>query len=387
MSRSRFRRLTEYLHLNDNTTRGPVGSPEYDWLHKIRPLIEMTRRNFQRYMMPGQCQSIDEGMIRYKGHYFAKQYTPCKPIKRGMKVWMRCEPNGYTNDYKIYLGKHDEMQGQSLGERVVKHLSKPLKWKGHHLFFDRYFTSIPLLQNLEVNGIYGCGTINTNRKGFPHELKNPTFSGRGDTEQLQHDNLVATAWKDAKPVHIVSTTSDPLGDGPTHRRVPGGEVILIQRPPAVAAYQENYYGVDRAMQYRSKCPIGRQSRKYWKYFMNFILEVALVNTFLLWKMTPGVVKPRKHYSLGDLHVDVAMSLIEDFSNRKQPRHLGKQLITAAGLSEHHSMKLERPRGRCKWCAKEGKRKDVVYGCDKCMVHLCQGACFQAYHVQNQLPVL
>lgn len=193
MSRSRFRRLTEYLHLNDNTTQGPVGSPEYDWLHKIRPLIEMTRRNFQRYMKPGQCQSIDEGMIRYKGHYFAKQYTPCKPIKRGMKVWMRCEPNGYTNDYKIYLGKHDEMQGQYLRERVVKHLSKPLKWKGHHLFFDRYFTLIPLLQNLEVNGIYACGTINTNRKGFPHELKNPSFSGRGDTEQLQHDNLVATA--------------------------------------------------------------------------------------------------------------------------------------------------------------------------------------------------
>lgn len=43
-------------------------------------------------------------------------------------------------------------------------------------------------------------------------------------------------------VHIVSTTSDPLGDGPTHCRVLGGEVIFIQRPPTVAAYQENYYG-------------------------------------------------------------------------------------------------------------------------------------------------
>ncbi|XP_052695532.1 piggyBac transposable element-derived protein 4-like [Crassostrea angulata] len=262
MSRSSFRRLTEYLHLNNNTTQGSVGSPDLD-------------------------------------------------------------------------------------------------------------------QNIEVNGIYACSTINTNRKGFPHELKNPTFSGRGDTEQLQHDNLVATAWKDAEPVHIVSTTSDPLGDGPTHRRVPWGEVILIQRSPAVVAYQENYYGVDRAMQYRSKCPVGRQSRRCWKFFMNFIL----------WKMTPGVMKPRTHYSLCDLHVDVAMSLIEDFSNRKQPRHLGKQLITAAGLSEHHSMKLKRPRGRCKWCAKEGKMKGVVYGCDKCMLHLCQGACFQAYHVHNQLPVL
>lgn len=34
-------------------------------------------------------------------------------------VWMICEPNGYTNDYKIYLGKHDEMQGQYHWERVV----------------------------------------------------------------------------------------------------------------------------------------------------------------------------------------------------------------------------------------------------------------------------
>lgn len=83
-----------------------------------------------------------------------------------------------------------------------KHLSKPLKWKGHHLFFDRYFSSIPLLQNLEVNGIYACGTINTNRKGFPHELKNQTVSGRGYTEQLQHDNLFGTAWKYANLIHL-----------------------------------------------------------------------------------------------------------------------------------------------------------------------------------------
>lgn len=50
---------------------------------------------------------------------------------------MRCEPNGYTNDYRVYLGKYDSMCGPSLGERVVKHLCKPLKWKGHHVFFDR----------------------------------------------------------------------------------------------------------------------------------------------------------------------------------------------------------------------------------------------------------
>ena len=51
---------------------------------------------------------------------------------------MRCETSGYTNDYRVYLGKHDAMSGPSLGERVVKHLCKPLKWKGHHVFLDRY---------------------------------------------------------------------------------------------------------------------------------------------------------------------------------------------------------------------------------------------------------
>ncbi|KAK3105132.1 hypothetical protein FSP39_017843 [Pinctada imbricata] len=384
MPRCRFQKLTQFLHMSNNEDHVPTGTSGHDRLFKIRPLIDLTRKNFQRYNRPGKCQSIDEGMIRYKGNYFAKQYTPCKPIKRGLKVWMRCEPNGYTHDYRIYLGKHDDMKGQTLGERVVKHLCKPLKWKGHHVFFDRFFTSIPLLQNLENNGIYACGTIMSNRRGFPADLKNPSFTGRGDAEQRQHENLVATAWKDAKPVHIVSTTSDPLGDGPTYRRVPGGGHVLIQRPPAVAHYQENYYGVDRAMQYRAKCPVGRQSRKYWKYFMNFILEVSIVNAFLLWKTTSGVVIPRKHYSLCDFCVDVAELLIGDYRSKKKERYPLAGTVTAAGVASHHSVKLtDMPRRQCKWCSKQGRRRDVTYGCDKCLVHLCQGACFQAYH-QNAL---
>lgn len=128
------------------------------------------------------------------------------------------------------------------------------------------------------------------------------------------------------------------------------------------------------------------SRKYWKYFMNFVLEVALVNTFFYLKMTLDVVKPTKHYYLCDLHVDIVNSLVTSISNRKQPRHIRKPLITTAGLSEHHSIKLDRPRWRCKWCAKEGKRKDAIYWCDKCMVYLCQGTCFQVYHVHHQLLI-
>ena len=64
----------------------------------------------------------------------------------------------------------------------------------------RYFNSIPLLQTLQSYGIYGFGTIMVNRKGFPTQLKNPHLANRGDAEQMQHNNLVATVWNDAKPV-------------------------------------------------------------------------------------------------------------------------------------------------------------------------------------------
>ncbi|XP_062593965.1 piggyBac transposable element-derived protein 4-like [Saccostrea cucullata] len=386
MTRTRFEKLLQYLHINDNDAQAPAGSPNFDRFHKIRPLINMTRENFKKVYKPGKCQSIDEGMIRYKGHHYAQQYTPGKPIKRGLKIWMRCEPSGYTNDYRVYLGKHDSMCGPSLGERVVKHLCKPLKWKGHHVFFDRYFTSIPLLQTLESYGIYGCGTIMSNRKGFPLQLRNPHLPERGDAEQMQHNNLVATVWNDAKPVHIVSTTSDPLGDGPAQRKVRGGGVIVIQRPPAVELYQENYYGVDRTQQYRSKCPVGRPSKKFWKYLVNFIFEISLINTFLLWLETPDTKKPTKHFSMIDSNLAIAEKLIGDFSSRKRApsTERGFPCISVASIDRHISTKLTRPRGKCKQCTQNGRRSDTFFGCSICNVHLCRGACFQAFHANHNL---
>ena len=57
-------------------------------LHKIRPILDMTRRAFQKQMNPPREQAVDEGMIKYKGRYFARQYMPNKPVKRGLKVYI-----------------------------------------------------------------------------------------------------------------------------------------------------------------------------------------------------------------------------------------------------------------------------------------------------------
>ncbi len=65
-----------------------------------------------------------------------------------------------------------------LGARVVKHLTSPLQGLYHHVYFDNFFTSVGLLEELEKTGIYSCGTARSDRKGFPPELKKIKFTNR-----------------------------------------------------------------------------------------------------------------------------------------------------------------------------------------------------------------
>lgn len=148
----------------------------------------------------------------------------------------------------------------------------------------------------------------------------------------------------------------------------------------------NYYGVDRTQQYRSKCPVGRPSKKFWKYLVNYIFEISLINTFLLWIETPGTRKPTKHFSMVDCNLSIAEKLIGDFSSRKRAPSCGRGVagISVANINRHISTKLTRPRGRCKQCKKNGRRSDTFFGCSICNVHLCRGACFQAYHTYHHL---
>jgi hypothetical protein len=71
---------------------------------------------------------------------------------------------------QVYTGKEGSGEKQ-LGQRVVKDLTRLLKGKNHHVFFDNFFTSEKLLQDLLEDDILACGTARKDRKGFPFEAK------------------------------------------------------------------------------------------------------------------------------------------------------------------------------------------------------------------------
>lgn len=78
-------------------------------------------------------QSIDEHMIKFKGHNIMKQYIKNKPIKWGFKMWCRCESStGYLYHFDLYTGKKTNTE-IGLGESEVVCLTEQLKGLGYIL--------------------------------------------------------------------------------------------------------------------------------------------------------------------------------------------------------------------------------------------------------------
>ena len=184
ISRDRFFELHRYLHFADNATLAPPGSPDYNKLGKVQPVIDSLCESFQSVYTPGKNVSVDEAMIPFKGRSTLKQYMPMKPVKRGIKVWALADAaNGFIANFQVYTGKRGDQVEKGLGANVVTTLTKPYVNSFSHIYFDNFFTGVDLL-DLEGANLYSCGTIRTNGKGFPTQLK-PVVKKRDEGERRE----------------------------------------------------------------------------------------------------------------------------------------------------------------------------------------------------------
>ena len=98
MTRNRFAQILSNLHINDNAS---VPENNKDKLYKLRPLIAALNENFMKLFSVSKKVSVDESMIRFKGHSSIKQYNPMKPIKRGYKMWVLADMDVYICKVKL----------------------------------------------------------------------------------------------------------------------------------------------------------------------------------------------------------------------------------------------------------------------------------------------
>ena len=94
-------------------------------------------------------------------------------------MWVLADSTyGYFSHLQVYTSRKGETVEAGIDKRVVKELTQDFQHKWHHAFFDNFFTSKSLLCDLEEVGVHGCGTVRTDRKFFPVDLKRPKLKNR-----------------------------------------------------------------------------------------------------------------------------------------------------------------------------------------------------------------
>ena len=283
MPRTRFSQILSNFHLNDNSS---IPSDNKDKLYKLRPLITTFNDNFTKLYNVNEHISLDESMILFKGRSSLKQHNPMKPIKRGYKLWARADNDGYMSKCSMYQGKHGEIEKVDapscfgLGEKVVIHLTGDLFGKNHKIYFDTYYSSVPLVEYLLSHKVYCCGTIRSNRKYLPKDLKCDTALMRGDSDScVSAHGIVVHKWMDNKSVHVISNYHE-TEIGEIERTQKDGSRTIFNFPKALISYNNNMGGIDKADFYCAIYGINRKNVKWWHRICFGLIYRAITNAYI-----------------------------------------------------------------------------------------------------------
>ena len=372
--RRRFLEIARFLHFVDNSVYTiPRTDPQYDRIWKIRPVIDVLSKTFLETYTPHSVNSIDEAMIPFKGRSALKQYLPMKPIKRGIKVWTRADSiNGYVSQFQVYLGKIGGKSEKQLGERVVKDLTRPLVGKFYTVYCDNYFSSVKLFEDLLKDSIYACGTLRSDRVGYPDEFKKHLKKGlkeRGKNIQVQRGtNLVFSLWQDNKIVSALSTSCQ-IGEGTVKRKQKDGTRMSVTCPFNIIEYNKYMGGVDHSDQLRQYYCVRLKTRKFYRYIFWFLFELTVANSYILSHYVPST--GHRHRQYVDHRLELAKQLIGNYNSRKRRGRPSSVPSVSRQLPlEHFPMKAAK-RSKCQHCYKSNKKlKWTTWRCETCQKYLC-----------------
>ena len=375
----------------------PRTSPNYDPIWRVRFVVDHLNNRFRDCYQPTKNICVDEVMVPFKGRVAFRQYMKAKPHKWGVKLWALAESeSGYVVSFDVYTGKTDRTQ-TSLSTGVVLLLltRSRLTGQGYHLYMDNFYTSVDLLSKLwENHSTPACGTVRLGRRGIPSTVvsKKPANLGkeRGAAVFCQNGPLLVMAWRDRRIVFVMTSIHSPAM-GQVERSVRVDNKFARQAfpaPVAVSQYTANMGGVDHADQLAQYYLPNRKSRKWNVKVVTYLMEMSVVNSYLLLRKTPnaqptGRTKPM---SLLKFTTAVVNSLVQ------------APVVSIPRGRPGTTVRDERLTSRCmpatfdskSWChvchrranAVEGaKRHQTKYGCFSCEKHLCIPDCFTAYHTR------
>ena len=385
MTVSRFWSIWTSIHLVDNRSF----HDKNDFTYKIKPVLDVLSRTFFEQYNPSQELSVDEAMVKYKGHCRGKVRVPNKPIRVGFKVWSCCcSCCGYLSTFQVYQGKpYNADTGKQCAEvglvrRVVTDLLSGFKGVNHVVYCDSFFSSAPLADLLANDSIFLTGTVKQNSAGFPTELKQAK-PNKGQYLCKSVGSNSFFVFNDRSVVSFITNVFPESMSARVPRTQSGDGVIRLQSvPPLLPAYNRYMGGVDRSDQIKQSYGFNRKSKRYWLRLFFHFFDIAINNAFILYKHSckQQGVSPS---SLLDFRLGLAHSLLDNSQRRnscklvRQPGALDSNCLCTLMHVDEIGIK----RGKCRNCLrrKVSHVHFTSFGCSVCRVRLCKVTCFDQYH--------
>lgn len=378
ISRDRFNFIMRNIHCCNNNDL-----QKDDKFAKVRPLMNKLNEKFIEFAPLQENHSIDESMIPYYGRHSCKQFIRGKPIRWGYKFWTATTRLGYVNWFDPYQGASTTLptnyKSMGLGSSVILQYADVLhsRWQNmpFHLFFDNFFTCIPLLSELENRGLKATGTVRENRTGkCPlSDSKKMKKTTRGTFELARSDNgIIICKWNDNS---VVNVASNSLQVYPTNlvKRYSHKEKrkVNIEQPSIIKTYNINMGGVDRCDQNISLYRISIRGKKWYFPLICHCIDMALQNAWQLHRINMGD-KDQLSFRRA-----VAMNMLETYKKSTR-RGVAKSSSLANEFSRYdridHLVIYQENQSRCGHC-----HKKVQFRCEKCQVALHPKQCFKLYH--------
>lgn len=286
-----------------------------------------------------QRLSIDEQMCSTKIGHFLKRYLPNKPHKWGYKLFGLCSLMGYAYRFEIYSGQ--EKKDRPVGEpelgvtnNMVLRLARVIpRMRNHIVFFDNFYTSLPLVYHLAKQGIHCVGTVQQNRlpncrlpdkKEYLYTTV-PRGTHEEGTAHFDGIDFSATVWKDNKIDTLLSNFvgSQPVGKVARYDKKQKRKVE-VPCPKIVQEYNMHMGGVDLMDSFLGRYHIRMKSRKWYLRLFYHLIDLAVINYWVLMKkncIAKGI--PKKQLSnLGQFRNELAAIL----GQKRQQKRTSQQCL-------------------------------------------------------------
>ena len=241
-----------------------------------------------------------------------------------------------------------------LGGTVVLKMTENIHGKGHKVTFDNYFSSVPLLEKLKANKINACGTIRTRRKYFPILASDKSLK-RGDFDYRSTNNgITVFKWMDSKAVHFISNYHG-LDLTTVQRKEKDGTKTTLTCPKVVADYNATMGGVDKHDMLRHLYGVNRKSVKWWHRIFFGLLDMAIVNAYVLYNSSPEI---EKNISLLAFRQELALGLLTFAKQKRTPIKRRRRHYSVPSSVRFANVGIHFP----KFIRGQGRRCEVIIMC-------------------------